>query len=216
MIALIPARRDSKRFPGKNRAKFNGVSFLELAFRAAKDSGVIERVYISTNDESLIQEATSLGIEVPFIRSELLSGDDISSWAVVQDFINRTDFRGDICLLQLTSPRRNSSDIIRLSEIYLRESPTQALTVVEAEAENTQTKIWYCDCQNRLGDTRHCDDSVTVSPNGSAYMLSSNDVSMDSFKGLEGSHGYLMPKVRSVDIDFKSQLDLAEKESENE
>jgi CMP-N-acetylneuraminic acid synthetase len=213
VIALIPARRGSKRFPGKNRAKFKGVSFLELACRAATNSEVIDQVYISTNDEELIKEATTLGIIVPFIRSESLSGDDTSSWEVVRDFISRTNYSGDICLLQLTSPKRNESDIRKLSEIFFRESPTQSLTVVKADTETGQNWSWYCDCRNQLSTVQHCQNSVTVVPNGGAYMLNSVDVSGDSFKNLSGLHAYLMPKARSLDIDFKHQLDLAEEES---
>jgi len=105
LIAVIPARRGSKRFPGKNRATYNEKSFLELALTSAVQSGVISEVFLSSDDEVIIEQAKELGITVPFKRASELSHDDTSTWSVVMDLVQQTGYVGDLCLLQLTSPR---------------------------------------------------------------------------------------------------------------
>jgi len=212
LIALIPARRDSKRFPGKNRSSFNGKSLLELAVKAASESGVVDEVYISSNDNLLLADAEALGIKIPFVREESLAQDDTSSWEVVLDFITKTKYRGDICLLQLTSPRREASDIYNLSNIYKKENSNPALTVVEKPREEYLGKDFLCECTNTISEYRHCENSIEVAPNGGAYMLKSDSVSLYTFKVLSGLSAFLVPTERSIDIDFKHQLESAERE----
>jgi len=212
LIALIPARRDSKRFPGKNRSSFNGTSLLELTLKAAMESGVVEEVYISSNDNLLLQDAETLGIKVPFVRDESLAQDETSSWEVVIDFVKRTRYRGDICLLQLTSPRREANDIKNLTEIYRKENSYHELTVVEKPTIEKLGTNFFCECTNQIYSFQHCASSVEVCPNGGVYIVKSDLVSLDSFRSLSGSHAFLVPIERSIDIDFKHQLESAEKE----
>jgi N-acylneuraminate cytidylyltransferase len=216
LIALIPARQNSKRFPGKNRATFNGVSLLEITFKAAKESNVIDEIFISTDDELLAESARSLGINAPFLRDKSLSTDTTSSWEVVMDFIDKTSYSGDICLLQLTSPRRHSSDIVELRKIFRRHGSSPALTLATSNMTSSNHPNWHCNCTHEVRETKHCESAVQVVPNGAAYMIDSSSVSMNSFITLNGCHGFVMPPDRSVDIDFKSQLIDAEVKARND
>ena len=212
MIALIPARENSKRFPGKNRSSFRGKPLLELAYDSAVSSGVIDEIFISTDDTVLIEASIGLGIKAPFVREPKLASDSTTTWEVVEDFIERTGYSGDICLLQLTSPRRNHLDIQNLHSIYKMGGYLQALTVVETLEQNLDVNNWYCRCSNLIQTTIHCEESVKVVPNGAAYMLHSTSVFLDPFSALQGSGAVLMDQSRSLDIDFESQLQIAERE----
>jgi CMP-N,N'-diacetyllegionaminic acid synthase len=212
MIGLIPARRNSKRFPGKNRATFKGLSLLEIAYNSAISSGVIDEVYISTDDPVLINDSIHLGIKAPFMRDQELAQDTTSSWEVVMDFINRTNYIGDLCLLQLTSPMRTANDIKDLKNLYISQDATPALTVQVQLAINDFPQNWCCGCTNLISNKQHCPSSVRVAPNGAAYMIHSSSVSLNSFSTLTGSSALLMPKERSLDIDFQYQLESAEKD----
>lgn len=207
MIALIPARLGSKRFPGKNRASLRGKSLLEIALDSAVQSGVIERVYISTDDDELIDQSRDLGIEVPYKRSADLSQDTSSSWEVVTDFVSRTNYSGDLCLLQLTSPLRKSIDIKNLFEIYKTNNSNQALTVRQCDTQPGVLTHWLCDCNNLIELSRHCQYSKSVCPNGSVYIVNSSTVSISAFDPLAGSSAGLMPEERSLDVDFAHQLE---------
>jgi CMP-N-acetylneuraminic acid synthetase len=206
LIALIPARKNSKRFPGKNRSAFNGKSLLELTYSCAVASGVISEVYISSDDDKLLQEAEKLGIFVPFKRESELAQDDTSTWRVVLDFLNRTGYVGDICILQLTSPKRLPGDIKNLHNIFSQPGCDFALTVKGVDGEENGPLAWLCSCTNRITATRNCDAMTAVIPNGSAYMLHSSSVGLHAFSNLAEVGAYLMPGDRSIDIDYEHQL----------
>jgi len=210
VIALIPARQNSRRFPGKNRASFNGKTLLETTYRCAKSSGVFSEIFISTDDDVLLESSRKLDITVPFKREDALAQDHTGSWEVVLDFLKRTRYVGGLCLLQLTSPRRSAEDIAQLHTLYAEHTNCSALTVRERVLGDESQSAWLCACSPKLTSYSHCEASVSVVPNGGAYMLHSSSVSTQSFHELAGCIAVLMPPLRSVDIDFKSQLTLAE------
>ena len=207
MIALIPARLGSKRFPGKNRASFRGKSLLSIANQTAIESGVLEGVYLSTDDDLLIREANNLGISVPFKRDTNIAQDGTSTWEVVRDFLTRTGYVGDICLLQLTSPLRESKDISNLYRIYKSNDSNRALTVCNETIAGSLRNDWLCECSDIISSIQHCQNSHPVLPNGSVYMLKSTSSLNEPYSPLVGSSGLVMPQERSLDVDYAHQLE---------
>lgn len=115
-LAIIPARGGSKGIPGKNIKDLAGKPLIAWTIEAAKNSEYIDRVIVSTDDESIIEVAKKFGAEVPFIRPKEISGD----LATDIEFINHAlqylaineKYQPDIVLrLPPTSPLRTSSHI---------------------------------------------------------------------------------------------------------
>ena len=73
-IAIIPARSGSERVPNKNIRPLAGHPLLAYSIQAAHDSGVCDRVIVSTNSAEIAEIAISYGAEVPGLRPEELSG----------------------------------------------------------------------------------------------------------------------------------------------
>jgi len=69
-IAIIPARGGSKRIPQKNIIDFFGKPMIAWTIEAAQQSGIFDRILVSTDDEEIAQVARSFGIEVPFLRDK--------------------------------------------------------------------------------------------------------------------------------------------------
>lgn len=67
-IAIIPARGGSKRIPRKNVIPFRGQPLIGWTISAALDSGVFDRVVVSTDDPQIAEISLGLGAEVPFLR----------------------------------------------------------------------------------------------------------------------------------------------------
>ena len=84
-IAVIPARSGSKRIPRKNVKTIAGLPAIAYPIRLAIDSGIFERVIVTTDDKSIADISISLGAEVPFIRSSILSNDFAGTVDVVSD-----------------------------------------------------------------------------------------------------------------------------------
>ena len=67
-IAIIPARGGSKRIPLKNIIPFQGRPMISWSISAALDTGLFDRVLVSTEDEEIAAIGRSAGAEVPFLR----------------------------------------------------------------------------------------------------------------------------------------------------
>jgi N-acylneuraminate cytidylyltransferase len=81
--AIIPARGGSKRIPRKNIRLFNGKPMLAWSVEAALQSGVFDRVIVSTDDHEIAEVARLAGAEVPFIRPAELADDYTGTGAVI-------------------------------------------------------------------------------------------------------------------------------------
>ena len=54
VLAIIPARAGSKRLPDKNIRDFHGKPLISWTIEAAIDCPVVQRVLISTNDDTTL------------------------------------------------------------------------------------------------------------------------------------------------------------------
>lgn len=80
-VAIIPARGGSKRLPKKNIMPFCGRPMIAWTVLAAQQSGLFDRVLVSTDSEeiaSVVRE--ECGLETPFLRLD--AADDISPVSV--------------------------------------------------------------------------------------------------------------------------------------
>ncbi len=76
IIAIIPARFASTRFPGKPLAEIKGVSMIERVYRQTSAAKFISEVLIATDDERIADHARSFGARVVMTASEHPSGTD--------------------------------------------------------------------------------------------------------------------------------------------
>jgi CMP-N-acetylneuraminic acid synthetase len=132
VLGLIPARAGSKGVPGKNERLLAGRGLVERAIDAARDSGVIDKIVLSTDSERIAATGRSLGIDVPFLRPAALAGDRTPMLAVVEHALAelaRTGYEPDaVALLQPTSPLRSGSRIAEA--VALLEETPEATSVV--------------------------------------------------------------------------------------
>ncbi|MBE1237328.1 pseudaminic acid cytidylyltransferase [Phaeovibrio sulfidiphilus] len=74
-IAIITARGGSKRIPRKNIRPFLGRPMIAWPIGAALESGVFDRVVVSTDDPDIAAVARAAGAEVPALRPSDLADD---------------------------------------------------------------------------------------------------------------------------------------------
>ena len=66
IIAIIPARRGSKRIPQKNVIDFNGKPLIAWTIEAALSVGIFSRAIVSTDDELIAEISREYGASVLF------------------------------------------------------------------------------------------------------------------------------------------------------
>ncbi len=103
-IAVIPARGGSKGVPGKNLRPVGGVPLVVRAVNAARSSALIDRVYVSTDDDRIAATAGDAGAGV-IERPAELSGDEASSEAALLHALDQLDdYPQVLVFIQATSP----------------------------------------------------------------------------------------------------------------
>ncbi|MBV1788874.1 pseudaminic acid cytidylyltransferase [Marinobacterium sp. D7] len=107
-VAIIPARGGSKRIPRKNIRDFAGQPVIAYSIKAAQESGVCDRVIVSTDDDEIADVARSFGAEIPFIRPPSLADDHTGTGAVVEHAVRWLTERGAdpefVCCIYATAP----------------------------------------------------------------------------------------------------------------
>ncbi len=76
ILAVIPARGNSKTIPRKNIREFAGFPLITYSIAAAKQSISVTRILVSTDDSAIAAVARDFGGETPFLRPDEISGDD--------------------------------------------------------------------------------------------------------------------------------------------
>ncbi len=74
-IAVIPARGGSKRIPKKNIKLFHGKPIIYWPIKTAIESGLFDKIIVSTDNEQIGDIALKFGAEVPFMRPKRISND---------------------------------------------------------------------------------------------------------------------------------------------
>jgi pseudaminic acid cytidylyltransferase len=83
-IGIIPARGGSKRIPKKNIKRFAGKPIMAWVIETAAESGLFDRIVVSTDDSEIADVALEFGAEVPFLRPAGLSDDHAGIIEVIQ------------------------------------------------------------------------------------------------------------------------------------
>jgi len=107
-IAVIPARGGSKRIPHKNIKKFLGKPIIAYSIETAKNSGIFDRIIVSTDSEMIADVSRKYGAEVPFTRPKKLADDYTGTNAVIKHTIQwclRNNLQPEyVCGIYATAP----------------------------------------------------------------------------------------------------------------
>lgn len=137
VVAIIPAKSDSKRLPRKNLLPMLGKPLPVWAIEAAKESTRIDRVIVSTQDEEIAQMARNAGAEVPFMEPAEISaqGGDIEGlllYAVEWLKRNENYVPDAVVLLQTTNPLRLSTHLDEAIEQFEKSDADSTIGVCAA------------------------------------------------------------------------------------
>src|SRR3989338_7107674 len=84
ILGLIAARGGSKSIPKKNIAPLLGKPLIAYTIEAAKESKLLTRCIVSTDDEEIAAVCRAHEVEVPFMRPTELATDTATSMQVGQ------------------------------------------------------------------------------------------------------------------------------------
>jgi 3-deoxy-manno-octulosonate cytidylyltransferase (CMP-KDO synthetase) len=76
VVAIIPARYGSTRFPGKPLAKIGGRPMIQHVYENASKARVLDRVLVATDDRRIVEAVRAFGGEVMMTAKQHASGTD--------------------------------------------------------------------------------------------------------------------------------------------
>ena len=136
-IAIIPARSGSKGLKDKNIKELDGIPLIAYSIKCAIESGMFEKVFVSTDSEIYAKIAEEYGADAHFLRSEKNSTDQAGSWDVVKEVIECFEAEGtffdNIMLLQPTSPLRTKEDVQNSFKLMKEKNANAIVAVTEVE-----------------------------------------------------------------------------------
>ena len=159
VIAIIPARGGSKGLPGKNVMDIGGMPLIAHSVRHALDSGVCDRVLVTTDNEEIRDAAVAAGAWCPFLREGTLAEDLTPTEPVLKDALERAEaLEGAFGIVVFLQP----TDIFRepgwITECVNRLKANRALDSVFV-ANKTHKNFWY---QNAEGEWQRVFDWMAV------------------------------------------------------
>jgi CMP-N-acetylneuraminic acid synthetase len=133
VIGIVPARGGSKRIPKKNLYPLGGIPLMCHCLKAAKMSGVLDRLIVSTDDKDIAVIARSEGVEV-LERPGELAQDDTPTLPVIKHAIaelDKTGFHAELILtIQPPYPFLTSDNIVRTVKAFIDQPDVDSVTTV--------------------------------------------------------------------------------------
>ncbi len=156
VLAVIPARGGSKGIPRKNIKDFAGFPLIAYSIAAAKQSRLVTRVVVSTDDEEIAKIARSWRAETPFLRPAEFARDNTLDLPVMQHCLawlsENEGYHPDIVLwLRPTSPIRLIHCLDEAIQTLLDHPEADSIRGVIPAAQNP-FKMWTVD--NNSGELR--------------------------------------------------------------
>lgn len=221
VVGLITARGGSKGIPRKNIKLLAGKPLLAWTIEAARQSRLLSRLILSTDDDEIAQTAREWGADVPFIRPEELARDDSSHISVVRhaaDWLEQHEGRCPefLMILQPPTPLRTAADIDGAIELANEKGADAVVSVVEARHHpyltrrmtETGSLVEFVPCD--IEYPRRQDLPPAYAINGAVYLIRCSRLPQLETLVPHGSLGFVMPPERSLDIDTLWDFHLAE------
>ena len=129
IIAVIPARYGSTRFPGKLLTELKGKKILQWVVEGARTSELVQKIYVATDDQRIFDFCKKIQVEAIMTRVECSTGTDrIFEASKNLDFDCILNIQGD-------EPLINKDSIDPLAQAFLNDSTLQMATLAHPLVE---------------------------------------------------------------------------------
>jgi pseudaminic acid cytidylyltransferase len=219
-LAVIPARAGSKRIPDKNVRPLGGRPLLAYTVEAALQSGVFDRVVVSTDSPEIGALARRLGAEAPFLREPALADDMTPVSAATRDALERLDPDSTAFLavaqLMANCPLRNAADICESLAAFETSGASSQVSVVRFGWWNPWWAMRFGPKRQleplfpEAATTRSQDLPDLFCPTGAVWWARAETLRREGTFHVAGRVGWEIPWERGIDIDTEDDWRFAE------
>lgn len=220
-ICIICARGGSKGLPGKNIRPLAGKPLIAYSIEHAQKSELFEEIVVSSDDSAILSVSAEYGA-YNIIRPAELATDEAGVIPAIIHALrtfeeNESKIFDTIVLLQATSPIREIDDIKRAVKL-LEENSTPSVVSVTNTKHSPYYNLLEEDIAGNISLSKSLPESIVRrqdSPtcyaiNGSIYVWKRNALLQEQKTLFPNTKMYLMPEIRSIDIDTIWDFKFAE------
>lgn len=219
VLGILPARKGSKRVPGKNTKLLNGKPLVEYALSACVKSFRIDKLVVSSDDDA-VEEIVQQYRTARFIRRpEKLSLDESPAIEYVHhvlEALNNSTINV-VVIIQPTTPFVTSADIDSTIDLLLSDpAADSAVSVMQIEQLYHPWKLKVMQNKRLLpflvdekGIKAAQELPAVFVRNGAVYATHLKVVQAGQIIG-DNCLGYVMPFERSIDINYPIDFEFAE------
>ncbi len=215
MLAIIPAKKNSTRIPGKNMKLLCGKPLIYYTLKAATDSKEIDKIIIATNsDETFLYcQRNFPHVMMAHLNEWDFKGSVIDVYLKILEDTGELEFIG----LQPTSPLRLCEDIDNAISLYWARLADCVMGVTETpfppewllKIGMSGTISGYFGNEVKIIDSQKAQKAYIG--NGAMFVVNGAFLKKNRTYYSNNTIGYLMDRMRSVDIDTMEDFYLAEK-----
>lgn len=218
-IAMIPARGGSKRIPRKNIRSFVGRPIISYSIQAALESGLFDRVIVSTDDDEIAAIAKQWGAEIPFTRPATLADDHASTIDVIKHALQWFQDQGQevqyACCIYPTAPFIQAYDLLTSHNMLVESGKDYVFTVASSPFPVQRAFTVYDDkhiemFQPENYGMRSQDLKPSYYDAGQFYWGKTEAFFCDRPLFAPHSLAYILPRQRAQDIDTPEDWEYAE------
>jgi CMP-N,N'-diacetyllegionaminic acid synthase len=223
ILATICCRGGSKGVPGKNIRQLNGMPLIAYTIAAAKQSGLIDELIISTDDEQIASIAKQCGASVPFMRPADLASDTASKWPVfihaVETFEKQSGQKVDYLVdLDVTVPLKTAADIDGAIQMAINDPATDVVITGYEPERNPYFNMMEINKDGfaeivKKGEkpiVRRQDAPAVYSLTPAAYVVKKSALYNFEHWSKAKCKIYPIPRERAVDIDTEIDFKIVE------
>ncbi|MBI2121719.1 MAG: acylneuraminate cytidylyltransferase family protein [Candidatus Sungbacteria bacterium] len=228
ILGIIPARGGSKSIPRKNIKPFLGKPLIAWAIEALKESGVCDRVVVSTDDKEIADIAKKFGAEVPFMRPAEFAQDTSPTLPVLQHAVKVLKENEDwepkvVILTQATTPGVPPACIKDGFNLFLQSNADSVISLVEVPGgysphwqfnlqEGSRAELFVGGSVKNV--IRRRQDLPKTYIRNSAFYIFKTALLFEEDQSFYGNdvRGFVMDVKYSVDIDTPEDWEISERQ----
>lgn len=211
---LIPARKNSKRFPNKNKALLDGIPLIAHSIKYALDEGIpATQIWVNSDDDDILKIAKECKVQI-YQRKAHLAEDLTPTVAVLKDqlkfFMDNQIPCETLILLQVTNPFRPKGKLITYLQQFYASKSSSLCTFSPLNRKFGKILNQRFIPLNYQPGQRMQDLKLLYYENGCIYISKSSLIESGQIIGEDAFPVVLDDVLSTIDIDEHSDLQFAE------
>lgn len=208
-IAIIPARGNSKRLPGKNTKFLGGIPLLAHSIKYAQQFSFIDDIYVSTDNLEIKKVAVQFGAKV-IDRPAEISGDFEPTVSALKHVLESLTYEVEnVILLQPTNPLRPENLLEEAFQLFLNSNADSLFTISRNHDKLGKIVNHKFEPFNYTIGQRSQDLEPLFYENGLLYISKANLIKKDIIISENALPFEVNHTFAKVDIDTQEDFDYA-------